>query len=206
MPLIGLILQLIGFICISLTYALHTSPYQAKSSWFAVCVYIYPASEVSTWQEKNTPTATAFTLIPFHRWRLNCHSDRFPRLAPWNEYLMSFILHVTNTKSCGVFFFVCLLFFFKYTQEENELIQIISDPCCVCLTKNLELWELSRAKIANYVPDPANLKARLIVLRSHNLCREQLAYAEGLFFFLLLPQAWPPVGRRQWLHKKKRFS
>lgn len=203
MPLIGLILQLIGFICISLTYALHTSPHQAKSSWFAVCLYIYiyicPASEVSTWQEKNTQKATAFTLIPFRRWRLNCHSDRFPWLAPWNEYLMSFILHVTNTSPAAIFFFL------KYTQKENELIQIISDPRCVCLTKKPQTLGIVSRENCKLCPSSRQFKSSTYRVAF----TQSLQGAIGIcwkIFLLLLPQAWPPVGRRQWLHKKKHFS
>ncbi len=51
-------------------------------------------------------------------------------LTPWNEFLMSFILHVTNAS----------LTVFKAYTEKNELIQITSGPCCVCLTK---IWNCS---------------------------------------------------------------
>lgn len=44
------------------------------------------------------------------------------QLAPWNEFLMSFILHVANAS----------LTVFKVYTERNELIQVNSSPCCVC--------------------------------------------------------------------------
>lgn len=50
---------------------------------------------------------------------------QIPQLAPWNEFLMSLILHVINTS----------LAVLKYTLKRNELIQINSDPCSVFETE-----------------------------------------------------------------------
>lgn len=78
------------------------------------------------------------------------------QLTPWNEFLMSLILHVINTG----------LAVLKHTPKRNELFLINSDPCSVFLTQTVPITD-SDTHTQKHIHTCTNwMRSRSLLLKS----------------------------------------